>query len=110
MPLSEGNYFPLAQDQATFNEQADHFLTTYNFPVDDNFRRLYAVLVQHLGENQAGFNGDEMANKIRRHRANEFAFNLMRECNERAKLRLVPAGESNAEATEGTVAAVEPKA
>ena len=68
----------LAQSQAEFNKQAEDFLAASGFPVTEEFKRLYATLVQHLPETNDYFFAEDMARSIRRIRANEFAYHLMR--------------------------------
>ena len=68
----------LAQTQEGFNKQAEEFLISAGFPVTPQFKQLYATLVQHLPETNDWFVADDMARAIRRVRANEFAYYLMR--------------------------------
>ena len=68
----------LAQSQEEFNKQAVDFLAESGFPVTEEFKRLYATLVQHLPETNDFFLKEDMARAIRRIRANEFAYHLMR--------------------------------
>jgi hypothetical protein len=68
----------LAQSQDEFNKQAEEFLATSGFPTTAEFKHLYATMVQHLPETNDYYVKEDMARAIRRVRANEFAFHLIR--------------------------------
>lgn len=67
----------LAQSMGDFEAQAVDFLQDNGFPITPEFLKLYGTLIQHSSENDDTFSPSELAKKIRKLRANEFAFYLV---------------------------------
>lgn len=77
MGLFSRNLPKLAQTQETFDAQADEFLANEGFPVNDEYRMLYGTFVQHSGDSSDTLDINLMAQRIRKAKANEFAFYLI---------------------------------
>lgn len=68
----------LAQTQEEFDAQADKYLADYGFPVNEEYRALFGSFIQHSDANEDTFNPDLMAKRIRKAKATEFAFYLIK--------------------------------
>jgi hypothetical protein len=68
----------LAQTQEAFDAQADAYLVEYGFPVDDEYRALFGSFIQHSDDKEDTFDPVLMAKRIRKAKATEFAFYLIK--------------------------------
>ena len=98
----------LKQTYKEFVEQADEFLATNNFPVDDNARRMYATFIQHYGQSDDTVDPKTLAAMIRKSIANAHAFDLIQECVKKEKEAAKKKADD--EAAQKAPESVEPKA
>lgn len=63
-----------ATSQEEFDQQATDFLLSYGFEDTAEYRKLFGALVQHSGEDDNTFDPNLMARRIRKQKANEYAF------------------------------------
>lgn len=64
----------LAQTLQTFKAQADSFLKSEGFPLEDDYRKLYGSFIQMLPPHQDEFEPKKVAAMMRKAIANELAF------------------------------------
>lgn len=67
----------IAQTAEGFEEQAEAFLVTQGFPVDQDGKKLFAAFIQHLPQDHDDFDPDLLGRMMRKARANELAFYMM---------------------------------
>lgn len=67
----------IAQTAEGFEEQAEAFLVTQGFPVDQDGKKLFAAFIQHLPQDNDSFDPDLLGRMMRKARANELAFYMM---------------------------------
>lgn len=60
-----------------FEEQAEAFLVSQGFPVDQDGKKLFAAFIQHLPQDNDSFDPELLGRMMRKARANELAFYLM---------------------------------
>lgn len=67
----------LPQTQEAFDSLAENFLIAHGFDNTLEYKKLFAAFVQHAPEGEDSFCPKLMAKKIRKQKANEFAFYVM---------------------------------
>lgn len=60
-----------------FEEQAEAFLVSQGFPVDQDGKKLFAAFIQHLPQDNDSFDPDLLGKMMRKAKANELAFYMM---------------------------------
>jgi hypothetical protein len=68
----------LEQTQEGIDKQADEFLASHGFPVDDDHRQLVGSYIQQAPANEDEIDTEALSRCIRKAKANAFAFYLIK--------------------------------
>lgn len=75
----------LPQGGTEFNEFYLSLSSVYDLPDSDGYRRMVAAMIQHLPSNQYRVKKHQLYVSIKRAIANEVAFYIIKELNDKAK-------------------------